>query len=441
MRHRVFGRSSLNSYHGVVLSRGENGSKKGGLLALGVFLLQSWITRRTLHSMARTWARPVTGTTWSQPENYREIAKELNRWPRGLRSFSDTDGKPSGIYVRLLKLSDLSVARSVLTRGFNTRRPRDLHGRDLSGVSLRYGILRRFNFAGANLSGADLSFADLRASDLSHVNLRGARLRGADLRFADLQGADLSGSDLREALFSTANLCNSDFSDAKLGFCCFDNVGLADAKGLATSHHYGPSSIGLDTLLLSGPLPDAFLRGCGVPMTWRKQLKLMANPEIDDFFSAFISYSSRDSLNADEIYKYLSTSGVSCWQDKHELFPGDDLYPGIQRGILESDKLLLLCSEASLNGETGWWVDREITTALERERDRAKASKSLWSVIIPVDLDGYLFTEKCKSSHTEMLRARVGARLYGPERTSEIVRVREALRVGRASSMPPLKVY
>lgn len=75
----------------------------------------------------------------------------------------------------------------------------DLTGRtidsvDLSGVDLRWAILRDTMWTGARLAGALLIAADLRGAVL-----RDADLRGATLVFAKLQGADLRGADLRGA--------------------------------------------------------------------------------------------------------------------------------------------------------------------------------------------------------------------------------------------------
>ena len=46
----------------------------------------------------------------------------------------------------------------------------------------------------------------------------------------------------------------------------FADVDLSEVKGLESVGHQGPSTIGVDTLVRSeGEIPEAFLRGCGVP--------------------------------------------------------------------------------------------------------------------------------------------------------------------------------
>ena len=46
----------------------------------------------------------------------------------------------------------------------------------------------------------------------------------------------------------------------------FADVNLSDVKGLETVVHHGPSSVGIETIYRSqGKIPEAFLRGAGVP--------------------------------------------------------------------------------------------------------------------------------------------------------------------------------
>jgi hypothetical protein len=46
----------------------------------------------------------------------------------------------------------------------------------------------------------------------------------------------------------------------------FADNDLSTVKGLDEVHHLEPSTVGIDTLYKSrGRIPEAFLRGCGVP--------------------------------------------------------------------------------------------------------------------------------------------------------------------------------
>jgi uncharacterized protein YjbI with pentapeptide repeats len=116
----------------------------------------------------------------------------------------------------------------------------------------------------------DLNMADLIGAHLSGAYLTGAHLAGADLEVADLikahlGGADLRGAHLSGAHLSGAHLSGADLSQAVLYETVFGNINLTAAQGLETCDHRGPSTLGHRTLAQSGPLPLAFLRGCGLP--------------------------------------------------------------------------------------------------------------------------------------------------------------------------------
>lgn len=105
--------------------------------------------------------------------------------------------------------------------------------------------------------------------------------------------------------------------------------------------------------------------------------------------SAFISYNSNDVQFAERLYTALQGRGVRCWWDQRDMAPGDIIDAGIQEGIEASDRILLCCSEHSLGSSA--WVDAELEFAFERERKFHKATGRADSVVIPLDLDGYLF--------------------------------------------------
>ena len=125
-----------------------------------------------------------------------------------------------------------------------------LHGYPLSGASLRRASLRWADLRYTDLTGADLSQADLTRADLSGAVLHRASLHRAKLILANLTEADLAGADL---------------SDVELRETVFGDTHLTAVLGLETCLHYGPSTLDHRTLARSGPLPLAFLRGCGLP--------------------------------------------------------------------------------------------------------------------------------------------------------------------------------
>ena len=204
--------------------------------------------------------------------------------------------------------------------------------------------------------------------DLIGANLIGANLRGADLGDANLRGANLSGADLLGA-----NLRDADFTYAKLGFTTFADNDLSEVKGLETVRHFAPSSIGIDTLYQSaGKIPEAFLRGCGVPDDFIAFIPShFGVQQAIQFYSCFISYSTRDDEFARRLYSRMRDEKLRVWFAPEDMKGGQKIYDQIERAIQLHDRLLLVLSESSMQSK---WVITEIKRAVEAEirEDRRK---------------------------------------------------------------------
>jgi uncharacterized protein YjbI with pentapeptide repeats len=132
----------------------------------------------------------------------------------------------------------------------------DLHGQDLSGLSLARAHLTAANLAGANLTGVTLSRAtlasvNLAGADLSAATLASVHARGitgtpvlpagwsvtrgylvgpsADLSDAQLIGVDLSGRDLSGVVLSRARLVSVDLTSANLTSAVLDSAVVTDS--------------------------------------------------------------------------------------------------------------------------------------------------------------------------------------------------------------------
>lgn len=293
------------------------------------------------------------------------------------------------------------------TRVYPDLRGAELDGVDLNAANLWYAYLHRANLREANLRGADLYNANLSGAFLSGANLNGANLHGANLHGADLTGADLTGANLHGTNLTGANL-----NRARIGWTVFSNVDLNEVIELQSIKHEGPSTIGIDTVYKSGGnIPEAFLRGCGVPENFITFHKSLVNSPIE-FYSCFISYSHEDKSFARRLHDQLQMRGIRCWLDEKQMLPGDDIYEQVDRGIRLWDKVLLCASKHSLSS---WWVNNEIDTAFEKERQMMKDRQERILALIPLNLDGYMFNGQWKSGKEKAIKSRLAADFTGWE--------------------------
>ena len=244
---------------------------------------------------------------------------------------------------------------------------------DLSDVSLVGANLR-----GANLNHVDLSYAILTGANLINANLSDTNLSDADLTGANLSYANLYGADLSYADLSYTVLTHTDLNRAQVGFTTFGNVDLSVVKELDTVWHNGPSTIGIDTVYRSqGNIPENFLKGAGVPNTMIDYMRSLIGKPFD-FYSCFISYSSKDQDFAQQLYADLQSNGVRCWFAREDMDVGDKIRPRIDETIRLYDKLLVVLSEHSIKSN---WVAYEVEKALDKEPE------GIPNVLFPIRLD------------------------------------------------------
>jgi len=199
------------------------------------------------------------------------------------------------------------------------------------------------------------------------ANLSDSRLQGADLSYACLRGADLSRT----------SLSGADFTGASIGYTSFGDTDLSDVKGLETVQHKGPSTIGINTIYKSkGKIPPEFLRRAGVPENFIEYMGSLTGKALE-FYSCFISYSTKDQAFADRLYADLQNKGVRCWFAPHDIQAGKKIHEQIDEAIRKYERLLLILSPDSMNSE---WVKTEIRKARKRERTEKKR------VLFPVRL-------------------------------------------------------
>ncbi len=97
-----------------------------------------------------------------------------------------------------------------------------------------------------------------------------------------------------------------------------------------------------------------------------------------EYYSCFISYSSKDHVFANQFYNDLVMSGVECWFAPESLKTGDEFRQLIIRAIRKYDRLLLVLSGESVTSE---WVEFEVKAAVDREVSEKR------KVLVPIRLD------------------------------------------------------
>jgi TIR domain/Pentapeptide repeats (8 copies) len=304
--------------------------------------------------------------------------------------------------IKLLTSGEAAIAEWNRRRAAGEATPNlsgaNLSHANLSGTDLSHADLSDANLSDANLSGAHLHRAQLHRANLNRANLDRAQLNWANLNRANLSGAVLSQAGLMGTNLSEAELSGAGLSYALCAETVFANVDLSQAMDLESVRHIGQSTIGTDTLIRSkGGIPDAFLRGCGLPDVLINYLpSLIGSMSPIQFYSCFISYSSKNQDFAERLHADLQGKGVRTWFDREDLKIGARIRGGINEAIRVHDKLLLVLTEQSLGSD---WVEGEVEAALERERREKR------TVLFPIQLDDSIQeTQVAWASHIRQTR-------------------------------------
>lgn len=349
--------------------------------------------------------------------------KEWNAWrkmnPHVIPDLSNTN--LSKLSLDECNLTEANLSRVVLSYCWfmNT----DFTRANLTGALLDSTILVGANFTGCILVDAILVHADLTGANLTHANLT-----GAVLGLAKLQGTKVS---------------NAIFTSAVFGITVLGGLDLSATIGLETAKHQQPSTIGVDTIFRSkGNIPEVFLRGVGVPDAFIQYAATLSGQSIE-YYSCFISYSHEDKAFAQQLHDVLQSKGIRCWLDEKQLSPGDHIHRKIDEAIRLRDKVLLCCSKASLQS---WWVEQEITKAINKEQQLWKERGEQVLAIIPLDLDGFLFDPQWQDWKKQNLTDRMACDFKGWKNDNgsferEVEKVINALRAdsgGREKHPKPL---
>lgn len=228
---------------------------------------------------------------------------------------------------------------------------------DAENTSLQSG--RRLT--SADLTRATLSSADLTGAVIIRTNLSGANLEGRYVGSTDGSCAYHSRTNLIDAILFDAN-----FSHAECGGTIFADNDLSQTKNLDGVIHRGPSEINIGTLYKSaGTIPEAFLRGCGVPDEFITFIpSIIGAQKAIQFYSCFISYSTKDEEFARRLHSRMRDAKLRVWFAPEDIKGGEKLHEQLERAIQLHDRLLIVISEHSIQSE---WVMTEIRKARKVE--------------------------------------------------------------------------
>lgn len=312
------------------------------------------------------------------PDHLKILRQGIEVWNKWRSEEKSPDLFPDlqGVNISNAKLQQINFGFTILTDA-------DARGANLSSAYMSYGIMDNANFGDALLI-----YTNFTDSDLHKASFVGADLNSAYFRGANLEGVDFSGARLYGTRFIDTKLDGAKFNDAELGGTIFSRSDLSKVKGLHSCEHFSPSIIDTTTLALSGMLPIKFLRGCGVPESFITHLPaLITSDEPIQFYKCFISFTESDDLFSERLYNDLQGAGVRCWRWKEDAKWGKPLMRSIDEAVRVYDKLIVICSEQSLNSPA---VIREIERALQKEDDLARQGGE-GEVLFPIRLDDYIF--------------------------------------------------
>lgn len=301
-----------------------------------------------------------------------------------LQGVSLVDSNLSGALLFDANLKDARLDGADLTaaslRGANLVSARAINA-NFTDADMRGANCESSNFTSARLQHAKLDNSRFNSADLDEADLTGASLTFAELSLAsfigaNLTNADLTGADLTNALLYNANLystvlTNTVLENVGLWATLFNSTDLSTVKGLLSVKHWGPSSIDIDTLFLSGGhIPEKFLVDAGVPDDFVTYVPSLFVQPIQ-FYSCFISYSHLDEDFAGKLYSRMKVENLRVWYAPEDIRAGKKLYEQVFTAIQMHDKLLLILSENSMQSE---WVMTEIRRArkVEIEEKRRK---------------------------------------------------------------------
>lgn len=248
---------------------------------------------------------------------------------------------------------------------------------DLSGIELVGNSLNHYKLSGTNFSAARLHRVTVTSGFMDACSFDGANIVEATFRATTLDKSTFRKAAIAFSLFDWCRLDESDFTDATLVLNTFGAASLKNVRGLDSLKNSRVNSVGIDTFFNSGGLPANFLRAAAAPEEFITYAASLVGTAIE-YYSCFLSYSSKDEVFARRLYADLQAKNIRTWFAPEDLKIGDRFRPRIDEAIRFHDKLVLVLSTSSVASD---WVETEVESALEREQHEGK------DVLFPIAID------------------------------------------------------
>ena len=275
-----------------------------------------------------------------------------------------------------------------------------------AGARLEGTDLRGCIFEGVSLSDAqfeDVHLADCKLSSVRALRTRWTRVTcdSSDFDRVSLDATLILASKFSECTFTRVTLIAAELDHVSFGGCFMEHTDISRARLLASDLE--PLCESRRTLRFSDPpiidwrsvcrsirssTLHLLLVGCGMPDIVAYYLVDAARAVDPDMLykvmrSTFISYGAPDREFAAALREALEQNGVRTFFFDKDAIPGERLHRVMHEGVNKYDRVILICSEASLVRPG---VKNEIEETLAREARDGGAS-----YLIPVARDTFVF--------------------------------------------------
>lgn len=191
---------------------------------------------------------------------------------------------------------------------------------------------------------------------------------------------------------------------ATLGRTKLIDLDLGPICDASSVRHEYPSEIDWSAVAKSchHPRLKQFMIDCGVPPLFATYMidcaRALGEVNIRAMLqSTFISYGTPDEPFARKLYEALKAHQVVTFFFPEDAVPGERLHRIMRKGVNEHDRVLLVCSKASLV-RSG--VRNEIQETLAREARDGGAS-----YLLPITIDDYVFSSEWREREPEVSQA------------------------------------